>query len=244
MNWYKKAQLNKFATVDFWIDESDKITQPMHKLDICHDLSNFIFYKMNVGQKLGLKWDSIDPDVSSGDVFAPTGQINIYLENPNIKEGIIQNIVEKYNADKAGLIKLKFLQINKSGLRSDLNTARILIEENNTTDLQKIPTMNISNSNAAALIQLLSNEGMGQLDPVSGELNAYMLKNIIEGIDQNDFVMNSYTQDVTEEKIENGPTSIDFGRSYQQLSGYINKLREMVEYIITNNLPKKVINYG
>lgn len=243
MNWYKRTNL-KIASVSFWISGTDKISKPMTKLDICHDLADFIFYKLDIGQKLGLRWNDIDPDASSGDVFSPTGNINIYLRNSAIKDGIIQGLIEQYNQYRFESIKLRFLMINKSGLNQNLNTARIMVEENKTSELQEIPEFNVANANSFALIQLLSNEGMGPLDPYGGELDINSLKKAIQNIEQNNFVMHPYTQPITTEQGENGATFIDYGRSYDQLRGYIDMLKNMINYIEQNNLPDKKINYG
>ena len=242
MNWYKKA-FYKQSSVTFWIEGADKITQPMNKLEVCSDLSKFIIYEMKIGQKLGIGWQDVDPDMSSGTVFAPTGQINIYLKNPNIKSGIIENIVDQYNSNRTGLIKLKFLEINKSGAR-DINVARVLVEENNTTNLEKLPEINIANANSVALIQLLQNEGMSNLDPYGGTLNIDELKAAIKNIEDNDFTINTYTQEPTEEKTPGQAAMYDHGRSYSQLSSYIDRLKNMISYIEENNLPVKKINYG
>jgi len=244
MNWYKFSQFNKKASVNFWIEGSDQITQPMNRLDIVNDLFRFVFYELGIGQKLGFDMHSFDPDASSGNVFDSFGQINIYLKNTNIKEGIIKGIIDQYNQHREGLIKLKFLQINKSGLDPNLNTARVLIEKNNTENLEELPTLNVSNSNSIALIQLLGNEGLGQLDPYSGVLDVDSLKQAIINIEKNDFVMDTFTQERTEEKVEEGPTIIDFGRSLGQLQRYIDVLKEMINYIERNNLPNGTINYG
>tara|TARA_Y100000310_G_scaffold55023_1_gene50439 strand:+ start:19701 stop:20432 length:732 start_codon:yes stop_codon:yes gene_type:complete len=243
MNWYKKAKLVKVASVTFWVEGSQDISQPMHKLDICHDLSNFVFYEMKIGQQFGFQWDDFDPDISSGDFDAPTGPINIYLRNPNIKEGIVKNIIDEYNNYKFGSIKLKFIEINKSGVREDVNVARVLIEENNTVESEQLPEMNIANDNSMALIQLLNNEGMSNLDPYGGTINADELKAAISNIESNDFIIDTYTQEPGE--VEGGiGKAYDFGRSYEQLKRYINRLKEMINYIEVNNLPIRQINYG
>ena len=243
MNWYKRANINKLASVTFWVEGSDQITQPMTKLDICQDLAQFIFYGINLGQKLGFQWDDIDPDVSSGDVFASTGQFNIYLRNKNIKSGIVENILNQYNEHKQ-LIELKLLEINKSGIKPDLNTARVIIVRNDTANLESLPEMNVANANANAIIQLLSNEGMGQLDPYGGTLDSTQLKTVISNIEQNSYLLDTYTKEPTEDISEGRPIIIDMGRSYERLKGYIDNLKKMINYIEKNNLPVKQINYG
>ena len=246
MNWYKKAQFKKQASLSFWIEGSDKISQPMTKLDICNDLSKFISYDMGIGEKLGINFNDVDPDDSSGNYYDSTGPISIYLKNLNIKEGIINNIIEQYNNHKLGQVKLRFLEINKSGLRKDVNVARILIEENDTTNIEKLPELNVSNSNSVALISLLQNEGMGNLDPYGGVLNISELKNAITNIEQNNYILDSYTQEPMEQREEGKATIYDGGRSYQQLQRYIEALKQMVNYVETNlpNPQDQNINYG
>ena len=214
------------------------------KLDIVNDLFRFVFYELRVGEKFGFDMHSFDPDTSSGSPFDTTGQINIYLKNPNIKGGIIKGIIDQYNQHKAGLINLRLLEINKSGLNPNLNTARVIIEENNTENLEELPTLNVSNSNSVALMQLLGNEGLGQLDPYSGTLDAGSLKQAIINIEKDDFIMNTFTQERTEEQEEGGPLFIDMGRSLGQLQRYIDVLKGMINYIENKNLPVKKINYG
>jgi hypothetical protein len=247
MNWYKKANHKKIASVTFWVEGTDKISQPMNKLDICNNLYRFI-YNNGLSEQLGLGFDAVDPDASSGNVFGPDGPISIYLGNPNVRGETIQNIINKYNEDMAGMIKLRFLEINKSGARRDTNVARILIEENNTTNFEEIPEMNVSNANARALLELLSNEGMeglsGDDEGIGGTLNVAELKNTINNIEQNNYVLNTYTQEPTMEKEEGKPTMYDGGRSYEQLSRYINGLKEIINYIEKNNLPLMQINFG
>jgi len=243
MNWYKKAHLNKISSVTFWIEGSDRITQPMNKLDICNDLSEFVFYDLKLGRKLGFSSsDDFDPDTSSGDFNEYTGQINIYLENPAIKSGIISNILEQYNKEKE-LINLSLIEINKSGVR-DVNVARVSIDKNDTVNTETIPRMNLANPNALALIQLLENEGMGNLEKPGGSINVDSLRTVLDNIDQNRYLLQTYTQEPSEETNPGQATMIDQGRSYERMERYINGLREMVDYIDNNNFPVKIINYG
>lgn len=242
MNWYKNHL--KIASITFSIEGTDKIAQPMNKLDIVNDLANYIFYKMGVGKNLGMKWDDIDPDTSSGDVFAPDGQINIYLRN-QIDTQTIERIINGYNKDKAGIIELQFLGINKSGLNPSLDTARILITKNKTTDFQEVPSMNLSNSNAIALLQMLANEGVsiGQ-DAYSGVIDINQLDEAINRLEQEEYVMQPYTQRPSEETGEHGAKMYDMGRSYEQLKRYLDGLRKMINYVRVNNLPNGNIVYG
>ena len=250
MNWYKKAQFKKIAGVSFWIEGTDKIAQPMNKFDICNDLQKFISYEMGIGEQLGIGFNDVDPDSSSGDVFSFTGPISIYLKNPSIKNNIINSIVDHYNTYREGSIKLKFLGINTSGVRG-INTARLLIEENNTQNLDDLPGMHLSNDNASALISLLSNEGMQSLDTYGGSLNTAELKIVINNIEQNDFVLKTYTREPSDSQEPGIATQepgqariIDHGRSYERLTRYIENLKVMINYIETNNLPNQTINYG
>jgi len=242
-NWYKKAFINKFASVTYWIEGSDKISQPMSKGDISNDLARFVFDDLQLGQRLGFTYQDFDPDMSEGNISDSLGNISIYLKNPNIKAGIIENILDKYNQHKQ-MIHLTLLNINQSGIDPSLNAARISIDKNDTVESEQLPTMNLSNSNSSALLQLLQNEGVEGLDPYGGVIPIDTLKQALNNIEQNDFMLNTYTQEPTEESEEGKATVMDFGRSYEQISRYINGLKEMIAYVDNNNLPVREINYG
>ena len=92
--------------------------------------------------------------------------------------------------------------------------------------------MHLSNANANALVQLLQNEGLMIIDPgdghVAGQMNTDELEAVLNSIDQNNFVIDTYTQE-PEEHIEEGKaTMIDFGRNAEQFEAYLNVLKEMV----------------
>ena len=240
MNWYKKIRI---ASVTFSVEGSNEIAQPLHSLDVCHELINFIWYKLGVGGKTGLKMNNIEPDTSETSYNDPLGRINIYM-TPETSEEEIRYIIDQYNQYKAGDIKLKFLGISESGIGRG-PTARIIISENKTTEMEELPEMNVANGNAFAIIQMLANEGLN-IDPneYGGVINIDELETIINKLEQEEYLVQPYVQEPTEEIGEQGATIYDQGRSYEQLSRYIDKLKEMINYIKINNLPNRNINYG
>jgi len=248
MNWYKKANFNKYSSVTFRIDGTEKISEPMTKEDICNDLLDYVFYNTNLAEIFDIQWNDIDPDMSSGNPFDYTGSINFYLTNKELTADIVNDIIQGYNNHKAGEIKLKVYKINKSGQygRPGTNVARILIEQNNTVNLSKVPYINISNDNAKAFLSLLINEGLiidGDFN--SGSFNAIQALNILNDIDQNDFVIDPYIRqnnDNLDEEDDNVQI-LDFGLSKEQIMSYIYKIKEMINYINQNNLPNKTISY-
>jgi len=240
MNWYKKT---KYSSISFWIEGSDKISQPMHALDVCGDIHKFIWYVLGIGEEMGLGYNDIEPDTSETDYNDPLGRINVYI-NPNIKEKSMKYIVNQYNQHRLGDIKLDFLGINKSGARNS-DVARIKISENNTTQFEEIPEMNMANGNAFAVFQMLANEGL-PINPseYAGEINIDQLEIIINKLGQEEYLMQPYIKEPTEEEGEGGAKMYDGGRDYDRLKGYLSGLEQMINYVKTNNLPSRVINYG
>lgn len=246
MNWYNK-QL-KTASVTFSIEGAFSAAKPMHSLDVCFDLVNFVWYTLKVGDAIRLMSNDVEPDISETRHDDPFGKINIYM-NPNITPEIIEYIIKEYNKHRFGSIKLKLLGTNKSSSRvvdgEPTDTARLIIEENNTTDIEQMPEMNLANGNAIALIKMLEQAGLKVgYDDLIGSINVDELDTVIRQLEQNELTMRSYTEEPTEEINEQGGGMYNQGRSYEQVRSYIDRLKEMINYINTHKLPNRTINYS
>ncbi len=241
MNWYKNI---KIASVTFALDGTYDMAKPMHALDVCQDLVEYIWYDLKIGETTGIMLNDIEPDISETHHDDPFGRINIYM-NSKITEETIRNIIDQYNQHKTGYIKLKFLGIDKSRIRN-IDTARLIIEENETIHIEEIPTLNVANENAYAIIRMLYNEGIpiASSADLIGQIEVGALEIAIDNIEQNDYMMQAYTQKPTEEINEQSGGYYDQGRSYEQLKGYLEALREMINYAKMHDLPNKIINYG
>ena len=239
MNWFKKI-----ASVTFWIDDTDKISQPMNLLDICEDIKNFIYYEAKIGENTGIIFDSIEPDTSRSEYDGPLGYINFYLYNTNVDISYVEEAINMYNASRFNKIKIAVRGEDESGVRKG-NVIRLEVIENNTVNFEQIPIMNLSNANARILLYLLRNEGVSNIsDDLMGQININELKNAIMDIESNDFVLQTYTRDTTIDQEEGKPTMIDFGTNIEQIKRYFENLKQMINYIEQNNIPNRIINYG
>ena len=244
MNWFKKIAFKKTASVTFSIEGTYNVAQPMDLLTISSDLINFIFYVKKL-KGLKITYDSIAPDTSSSDYSAPTGIINFYLSDPRLNIEFVKSLISDYNEYKDPFIALDVLREEKSGV-SKYNVIRINVVKNETTDIEKLPELNVSNSNAIALLTLLSHYGTPvNIDDLSGSIDVNILENAINRIDNMDVdVLDDYTQESSQSTGENGARAIDFGRSKQQVERYLAGLRSIINYARKENLSNAQIQYA
>jgi len=239
MNWFKKI-----ASVTFWIEDSDKISQPMNLLDICSDISNFIYYEAKIGKDTGIRFDHIEPDTSRSQFDAPMGYINFYLHKTNIDIEYIKRVIDMYNKSRMGKIKIMVHQEEQSRARKG-NVIRLEVIENDTVNYEEVPDINLSNENARALLKLLGDEGISNIsNDLMGQLNINELKQAISDIEANDYVIQTYTQESSIERGEQGATMYQGGRSIEQFRRYFEVLKQMISYVEQNNIPNRFINYG
>jgi len=238
MNWFKKI-----ASVTFSISDSHKIAQPMDLMNIASDLVEFVFFVKGL-KGLNIRYDHIVPDMSSSDISAPKGIINFYLSDPRLTLDFVKMLVNDYNKHKDPHIALEVLKEEKSGIMK-YNVVRINVVKNDTIEFEHLPEFNIANSNAIALLTLLSHYGMPVKDESVGDLDVDILEQVLNRIDAIDYdVLDSYTQDLEESIGEHGAISIDLGRSKEQLERYLSSLKSMVSYIRQSNMPNAEIQYG
>jgi len=239
MNWYKKI-----ASVTFWIADSDKMSKPMNMLDICHDLSKFIYYEANLGDNSGIKYGNVEPDTSRTSFDSPLGYINFYLYKTNVNKQFVEKIIEMYNQSRLSKLKLVAHEENPSESRKG-NVVRIEVVENQTVNFEDIPEINLSNSNAGVLLNLLSQEGVSSVSgDLVGQLNINELKNAIADIEANDYILQTHTQEPSEEQGEGGAMLYNGGRSIKQFRRYFEMLKQMIDYVERYDIPNRIINYG
>ena len=239
MNWFKKI-----ASVTFSIADTDKVSQPMNLLDICSDISNFIYYEAKIGKDTGIKFDHIEPDTSRSQFDAPLGYINFYLHKTNVDIEYIKRAIEMYNQSRMGKIKIAVHQEDQSGVRKG-NVIRLEVIENDTVNYEEIPDMNLSNENARALLKLLGDEGVSNVsDELGGQLNINEVKQAILDIEANGYVIQTYTQKPMMEEGEGGSSFYQGGRSIEQFRRYFETLKQMIDYVEQNNISNRFINYG
>jgi hypothetical protein len=239
MNWFKKI-----ASVTFWVADTDKISQPMNILDICFDIVKFIYYEANIGEGSGVKSGHVEPDTSRTEFNKPLGYINFYTEGTNIDKEFVTKAIEMYNQARFDKIKIVVRGEEVSGLGRG-NVVRLEVVGNNTVNLEEIPEVNITNSNAHALLSLLSQEGVSSISGgLSGKININELKNAILDIENNDYILETHTQEPYQNVEEGSPTVYNGGRSVDQFKSYFEKLKQMINYVEQNNIPNRFINYG
>ena len=241
MNWFKKTA--SVTSVTFSISDSHKIAQPMDLMNISSDLVEFIFFVKGL-KGLNIKYDHIVPDMSSSNMSAPKGIINFYLSDPRLTLDFVKMLIDDYNQYKDPDIVLEVLKEEKSGIMK-FNVVRINVVKNDTFKLERLPEFNIANSNAIALLTLLSHFGMPVQDQSVGDLDVDILEQVLNRIDAIEYdILDNYTQEIEETVGEHGSTTIDLGRSKEQLERYLSSLKSMVRYVRQSNMPNAEIQYS
>jgi len=240
MNWFRKTI--KLASVTFFIEGSENIAQPMTLLDISFDIVKFILYEKKL-KGLKLTYDSISPDTSSNDYYATTGIINFYLTDPRLNKDFVTSLVEDYNKYKPN-IRVSVGPEEQSGIYKH-KVIRLHIFENNTTEIEEIPSFNVSNDNARAILTLLKNNGLN-IDPNSyaGVIDVDNLKQALQQIQSEDFQIPAHTQPSTTISEPGNSIITDMGRSQEQINRYLSNFAEIIKWIDKNDLPSRKINYA
>ncbi len=225
MNWYKTI---KIATLNFSIEGTDKISQPMTTHNILYDLLNFI-PTLNISGKIGLDAGN---EVS---VNAATGEIKLYMSN-EINANTMVDIIYEYNQYRAGQVELTLLEFDETS-EVNFNNTTILVSENETSGIEQIPKAKVSIHETDIFLRMLYEQGMLiDLNFNSGTLDINQLEKIINKLEQNENLIRPYTD---ENMTNPGQGLIPLGK----LKVYFFQLKNMINYIRKNNLPNKVIKY-
>lgn len=255
MTWYKKAKFNKKASVSFYIEDAQKIAEPMDIFKIAMDLEEFMQTQLlqegeSIGSRLGIPWSVVqvgslaphytDEDIHKGDIFI--GPLEFWLPDTNITEEMVRYIINQYNEYRYGTVVLSLdnIETQKDGQR----IAHISIVENDTQDYTRVPSMNVSQDNAIALLQMLRNEGVNVSDDMAGYLDIDELSQAIQQIENNEYMIETYTRPTYEQTEDDKPRYTDFGVAQDQIMGYLQGLKQMINYIRDNDLPNNKIGYA
>jgi len=232
MNWYKKAKLNKIATMDVVVDGFRYPQIPETLLNISNSimyspqLSNYLknlpeeereYFKENHLTEL------VTPDTSSSKYNAPIGHINIYLRglNPNrIKEynQLIQNILKT--------LKLEFDEpkIDISNMY-DSKVLRINITRNPHAyhQLDIPPELNLANENASRIFN-------GILKTPMEDINAAQLISRINSITRKDKI--EFEHEGLEEQTPSGMKIIEPPKSMEYYDQRLERIKEIAQWAL------------
>lgn len=202
-NW-----LTKIASVTFFIDGAQKITQPMDILKICHDFAYWA--NQNIPHDVfKATYRNIEPD--GDDYNKPTGTINIYLGDGDSPEEIkqyMESAVNEYFALLDIEVKVGATETSKA---FGVPVIRMHVIRNGTFDLERLPEINMANPNAMNLLQMLGIE-----PDFAGQINA---RDLIQRISSARNNISSNTKEPTQDG-----NFYDFGRSYEQIERYLDEL--------------------
>lgn len=242
-NWYKTAKVVQ-ASITFYPAGSDKIAKPMGVGEISFELMRFI--------KLpGVHAGHNDIMTDGDDFFKALGIINFY---ENKKSGltppIVQNIVADYNQFKAGIVVLK-IQKREISKMYNCPVVRVEVVLNHTLDYPEIPEINVSNNSAYQFLTYLKDQGL-RVDPEepNGALSADELKFILS--DNRPPSPSSYSNlespssiAIQNELGESGATWVNAAKPIdERFQKYIERFKQMIDYIDKYQLPNRTILYN
>ena len=166
MNW-----LQKIASVTFSIADSHKMSQPKTIFYISSEMN----YWAHGNVPKNLLADVPEPIAMDGfNVDEPLGIINWYCERdtPESREDISM-YVKQYEQEELAPLGIHFspeIKFETSKMHKT-PVARIQVIKNDTSKMSRLPTLNVSNMNANALLKLL-----GIVSDYSGSIDANELK--------------------------------------------------------------------
>jgi len=240
MNWYKIARYVS-ATVNFDIDGSHQIAQPMTLGDITYNMLTFAGYEL----KVKVQHNSFEVDTSRSDYFGYTGYINFYLwPELGMDEKTAINVVKRYAEKNSHRFEIKIEGYNKSNMYKT-DVLRIAVTKNETQNYQELPSMNLANGNAMALLTVLRDRGVAvDVQGLAGKIDINQLEQALSLLESNPHNLNDMTQEPSIQQNKGKATVYNGGRTLEQVQGYISGLKQMVDYIRNNNLPSQYITYG
>jgi hypothetical protein len=183
MNWYKlyKSASLKQASITFDLEDSWKIAQPRDLLGLSRDFLNFIHYEAKLANdQFQPNFMNIEPDGQS-QYDGYTGTINFYIkQDDNPAEYVKAMEAWKQHMAPEGY-KIEYNpQPEQSGSRNS-QVFRINIAENPSEAYPQMPSLNMANGNALAIIRLL-----GLPEDYSGSIDLQTLRQRIVAVSQED----------------------------------------------------------
>ena len=218
------SSLIKIASVTFYIKGSYKISQPKDIDRIAHEL--WTWASQNAPRIL----TSFKPEPIAMDGFelGPLGVINWYVpEGVDPKE--IPMYIDQYIQEEALPLGINIqYQLDKSKM-FNVPVWRLKVTENKTTEHQRLPELNVSNRNAAVLLEHLKLN-----TELAGEINAYdLLERVRSAVSSEP----SNLPDANNGIGDRGVVWFDQGISPEQFNRYLYILEQIATHAISMNSP-------
>ncbi len=223
MNW-----LQKIASISFWLDGSQKISQPKDVMALSYDLQKFVH--VQTGKMMDIH--TIQPD---GDMSDLTGTINWYVtkfisEEEQLKvmqEWIAEQQMMDYQIKVRGPERSGMNDWNPDENNPEMMVYRLDVIKNGSADHMEIPEMNISNTNAQAVM-----DALGVQFDWSGSVDLNEMKTKLE-------MFTPYQQQeliqAPEYSGEEGKVQMyDAGRDEDRVERYIGGFRQIVDFGLQN----------
>ena len=220
------SSLLKIASFTFRVKDSHRVSQPKTVAQIGWDLLGWAYE--NAPKNLTAhKPESISQD---GFDTGYTGIINWYVPkgvDPNEYPLYIDQFIQEealpvgiqitYKLDQSKMFKTPVWRLN--------------VVKNGTTETEKLPEMNIVNTNASILFGILDLP-----DEQDGEINAY---DLLSRIDQGRTLhgQTPMTRGPSQVKTPGGAMHIDQGMDEERMSRYLNSLEQVAQAAIKMNSP-------
>jgi hypothetical protein len=227
MNW-----LQKLSSVTFTLEQSEKIAQPKNISSLATDLS--IWAHENAPRfLLSDQWQMIDMD--GLEWSNTTGTINWYFqpeelggEVPDEQTNDIPMYMNQWYQEELATLgfRVNIRGPERSKAFEEWHVYRMDILDNPTAGYPTLPSMNISNTNAAALFGMLNMPMEFQ-----GSIELGDLKQRMTGLSQ------AHMREFTEDPVDTGG-HINFGRDMGKLQGYLNELSQIIDSGLQNGFTK------
>ena len=217
MNW-----LTKISGITFSLEQSHRIAQPKTISTLSYDLADWATSHVPRYLIKRIDMDGLNPDQL-------TGTINWYIDEPQIGEipMYVNQWIQEEMSPLGFDIKVRGPERSNS---FDSWVWRIDVLKNPTEEYTKLPKINLSNSNARALLGLL-NIPFDHMGSVSlRELRQRLALTTEHQVQE----FTQSPEKILPTKEEPGPQVVDFGRSKDQINRYIQALSEIVDYGLSN----------
>lgn len=240
---FKVAKIEKIAGMTFALPSTSESDQPKSVFDVSWNLKEFIYEKVSGAVEIPFNAIDIDGDTDVGD---DTGVINIYLDG-EFDRDLVFPLLEEYASRNSSFFKFSEPVVERSNSTGG-DVIRFNLIENNTSDLEMAPEMHLSNSNAYSLLAFLQDRGVSGIDLEGylAEMPIGELKAALNSIEENPLSVNSLEREPVDTGGEGTGEArvVDFGRSAEQVWGYLSELGEMISWVESNDTgDDKIVAY-